>query len=62
MTKKNCKRNEDTATSYLTDDTAFVEQLVQKTVQAVLDGEMTDHLGAAKGERTTARRGYRSGA
>ena len=58
---KNSNRDDATAASYLTDDTAFVEQLVQKTVQTVLEAEMTEHLGAAKGERTAGRVSYRSG-
>ena len=58
---RNSKGNDASTVSYLTDDTAFVEQLVQRTVQAMLEAEMTDHLGAAKNERASGRRGYRSG-
>ena len=46
MIKTNFNGNDAAATGYLTDDTAFVEQLVQQTLQAVLDAEMKDHLGA----------------
>ena len=35
--------------------------LLQTTVQEVLEAEMDDALGAVKGERTSERRGYRSG-
>ena len=58
---RNSKANDAPVTSYLTDDTAFVEELVRQTVQTVLEAEMTEHLGAAKGERTADRVSYRSG-
>ena len=35
MMSRNSKANDAAVTSYLTDDKAFVEQLVQKTVQAL---------------------------
>jgi len=38
-----------------------LKELVQQTVQEVLEAQMTEILGASKGERTTGRRGYRSG-
>ena len=61
MIMKNSNGNDATTAGYLTDDTTFIQALVQTTVQAVLEAEMTDHLGAAKSERTDARKGYRSG-
>src|SRR6516165_5320220 len=42
-------------------DKETLEELIRRTVQAVLEAEMTDAVGAAKSERTGARRGYRSG-
>ena len=39
----------------------FLQPLVQWLLQEVLEAEMTDALGAAKGERCEARQGYRSG-
>lgn len=39
----------------------LLRPLVQSLVQEVLEAEMTECLGAAKGERTDGRRGYRSG-
>ena len=47
--------------NHLSDDLEFAKQLVEKALNAVLEGEMTDLLGVEKGERSTARRGYRSG-
>lgn len=39
----------------------FLRPLVQKLVQEVLEAEMEESIGAAKGERTQTRLGYRSG-
>ena len=61
MITHNSNGNDASLESYLTDDKAFFQELVQTTVQAVLEAEMTDHLGAAKNERTAARKSYRSG-
>ena len=44
----------------LQDDEA-IKQLLQTTIQAALEAEMDEALGAGKGERSDARRGYRSG-
>lgn len=41
------------------DDT--IRALLETTVQQVLEAEMDETLGASKGERTSGRRGYRSG-
>jgi putative transposase len=38
-----------------------IRTLLEKTVQEVLEAEMDEALGAGRGERTTDRRGYRSG-
>ena len=45
----------------LANDPAFVRELVQQALNTALEAEMTELLGAAKSERTGARRGYRSG-
>lgn len=42
-------------------DGDFLKPLVQMVVQEVLEAEMEETIGAAKGERTDQRRGYRSG-
>ena len=42
-------------------DPDFLREIVRATLQEMLEAEMTDALGAAKGERSEARRGYRSG-
>jgi putative transposase len=43
------------------DDADFLKRLMHAALQEVLEAEMTDALGAAKGERTAERLGYRSG-
>ncbi len=43
------------------DDPEFLRGLVERTVQAILDAEMSAHLGAERYERGEERRGYRNG-
>jgi transposase-like protein len=50
-----------TALASLIDDPAFLRDLVERTVQAILEAEMTAHLGAERHERTEGRSGYRNG-
>ena len=38
-----------------------LREIVRAVMQEMLEAEMTDALGAEKGERTVARLGYRSG-
>ena len=38
-----------------------LREIVRAVMQEMLEAEMTDALGAAKGERTAVRLGYRSG-
>ena len=45
----------------LVDDPDFLRALVERTVQAILEEEMTAHLGAARYERGDGRTGYRNG-
>ena len=42
-------------------DEDFVRAAVEALVQAALEAEMTEAIGAAKGERTETRLSYRSG-
>ncbi len=39
----------------------LLKDLMREALQAVLEGEMTEFLGAAPGERTDSRNGYRAG-
>lgn len=43
------------------DDPDFLRELVERTVQAILEAEMSAHLGAERYERGEERRGYRNG-
>jgi transposase-like protein len=45
----------------LLDDPDFLRTLVERTLQTILEEEMTAHLGAERYERTEGRRGYRNG-
>ena len=45
----------------LAEDRDFLRPLVQAVLQELLEAEMTEALGAGKGERTAVRLGYRSG-
>lgn len=46
----------------LVDQPDFLRTLVERTLQAILEEEMSAHLGADRYERTGERRGYRNGA
>lgn len=52
---------QQTTAQALIDDPDFLRGLVERTVQAILEAELTAHLGAAKHERTEGRTGYRNG-
>jgi transposase-like protein len=45
----------------LLDDPEFLRAIVERTLQTILEEEMTAHLGADRYERTADRRGYRNG-
>ena len=61
MNNEDCNDRDALMASYLADDPDFAKQLVEEALNVVLEGEMTDLLGCEKGERSTTRRGYRSG-
>lgn len=45
----------------LRSDKGFLKPLIQSAVQDILEAEMTETLGAEKGDRVEGRLGYRSG-
>ena len=49
------------AQAILLDDPEFLRGIVERAVQAILDEEMTAHLGAGRYERGEGRTGYRNG-
>src|SRR5512137_941859 len=58
--KKSIISREDVKHALLQDDD-FLRPLIERVVQEVLELDMEESLHAAKGERTSARLGYRSG-
>src|SRR5580704_138517 len=61
MTSKKVKSGTIDVKALLTGDEEFLRALVRTALQEVLEAEMTEALGADKGERTAGRLGYRSG-
>ncbi len=61
MTKRESKREALDVKALLERDEDFMRAAMQALVQAALEAEMTEVIGAAKGERTEARLAYRSG-
>jgi len=51
----------ETLTQALLDDSDFLRRIVERTLQQVLEAEMTAHLGAERYERTDTRTGHRNG-
>ena len=48
-------------TQALLDDSDFLRRIVERTLQEVLEAEMTAHVGAERYERTDTRTGHRNG-
>ena len=61
MTKRQGKSGTIDVKALLREDEEFLRAVVRTALQEVLEAEMTEALGAEKGERTAERRGYRSG-
>src|SRR6201982_1420115 len=61
MTKGKSKSGLIDVKELLVQDADFVRTAVEALVQAALEAEMTEAIGAAKGERTESRIAYRSG-
>jgi transposase-like protein len=61
MTEKKGKAEGIDVKALLSGDDAFIRTVVRAALQEVLEAEMTEAVGAGKGERTPARLGYRSG-
>ena len=61
MTKREGKSELIDVKELLARDEDFVRSAVEVLVQAALEAEMTEAIGAEKGERTAARLAYRSG-
>ena len=61
MTKKQGKSGTIDVKAVVAGDEEFLRALVRTALQEVLEAEMTEALGAEKGERATGRQSYRSG-
>jgi len=61
MTTRKHRAKLVSAEELLAGDRDFLKQAVKDALQEVLEGEMTELLGAAPGERTEGRNGYRAG-
>jgi transposase-like protein len=61
MTTKKRNTKLISAEAMLSSDRDFLKQAVKDALQEVLEGEMTEFLGAAPRERTDGRSGYRAG-
>jgi putative transposase len=61
MTTRKGKAEQIDVTELLERDEDFLETALQALLQAALEAEMSDTIGAEKGERTEARLSYRSG-
>jgi hypothetical protein len=61
VTKRQGKSGTIDVKALLSEDEEFLRALVRTALQEVLEAEMTEALGAEKGERAAGRQGYRSG-
>jgi Transposase, Mutator family len=61
MTRRQGKSGTIDIKALLAEDEEFLRALVRTALQEVLEAEMTEALGAEKGERVAGRQGYRSG-
>jgi transposase-like protein len=61
MTEAKGKPSVVTAQELMKGNPDGLREVVRAVLQEVLEAEMTDALGAAKGERSAGRLGYRSG-
>lgn len=61
MTKREVKPSIVAIQELVAQDADLLRQIVRETMQAMLEAEMDEALGAGKGERTEGRLGYRSG-
>ena len=61
MTEKKGKSGKIDVKALLAGDEELLRALVRTALEELLEAEMTEALGAEKGERTAGRQGYRSG-
>ena len=61
MTERKTRTESINVKALVAGDEAFLRTVVRASLQEVLEAEMTEAVGAAKGEQTASRLGYRSG-
>jgi putative transposase len=61
MTRKETKRNSQEIKAMMGQEEDFLRPLTKVALQEVLEAEMSEAVGAAKGERSSERLSYRSG-
>ena len=61
MTRKNSNRTTSEIKAMMAGDDDFLRPIVRTVIQEFLEAEMTEAIGAQKGERVEGRSGYRSG-
>ena len=61
MTRKKSNRTTDEIKALMAEDGEFLRAMVRTVIQEFLEAEMSETIGAQKGERTEGRLGYRSG-
>jgi transposase-like protein len=61
MAKDHLRADKESTQQILLDDPEFLQKIVERTLQQILEAEMIAHVGAAPYERTDERRGQRNG-
>jgi len=61
MTMADGTQRAELVQAVLLDDPGFLREIVERSLQTILDEEMTAHLGAERYERSGERHGYRNG-
>ncbi len=61
MTRKNSNRTTSEIKAMMAEDGDFLRPIVRAVIEEFLEAEMTEAIGAQKGERVEGRSGYRSG-
>ena len=61
MTRKNSKRTSSEIKAMMAEEGDFLRPIVRTVIEEFLEAEMTEAIGAQKGERVEGRSGYRSG-
>ena len=61
MAKDHRRLAEEVAQGILLDDPTFLKEIVERVLQELLEAKVTDHIGAARYERSATRTGQRNG-